>query len=223
MHERPVVPPLDDVLACVREDRRAGRLEGWSWSTVIDENVGEAVVDRELFERIHEAADVTARFPVGNAGLIHVYGYLFSTVRTPYGFKSDRWNDGALARSLDFPDGWFRLGDSDDETPLERVLEAALPLLVDPPADMLVRDWPISETTAQRAVVTSTEDGPGALVSGIDDGSGWKLLTIFPVSDTATFAGTLDDATRPRWNAAPPRVPDSRASAHPAALPEPRK
>lgn len=27
----------------------------------------------------------------GNAGLIHTYGYLFSTIETPYGFKRERW------------------------------------------------------------------------------------------------------------------------------------
>lgn len=199
-------PSRGAVLACIAADRRAGRLDAWCWSTVVDENVGSAVIDEELFDRIHAAAGVDARFPIGNAGLIHVYGYLFSTVVTPYGLKRDRWNDGVLARMLDRPEGWFRLGDSVDETPLERVLDAAMPLLADPPAGATsVRDWRISDTIAQRAVVVVAEGGSGALVSGIDDGSGMKLLTIFPVADAADAARDLRGGEpRLRWNAALP-------------------
>lgn len=195
--------PLPAVLACVDEDRRAGRLARWSWSTVIDENVGEAVVDRDIFERIHDVGGVEPRFPVGNAGLIHVYGYLFSTVRTPHGYKSDRWNDGVLARTLGAPDGWFRLGASAEETPLARVLDAALPRLVDPIVE--ATEWEAGRIR-QRAVITPpAPDGSAALVSGLDDGSGMRLLTAFPVLDGAELARTLrEEKPRLRWNAAPP-------------------
>lgn len=198
-----MIPPLDAVLECVRQDRRAGRIAQWSWSTVIDENVGEAVVEPELFDRIHEVGRVDARFPVGNAGLIHVYGYLFSTVRTPYGYKGDRWNDGVLARTLGFPEGWFRLGDSAEETPLERVLDVALPLLVDPLVE--AAEWEAGGVR-QRAVITRpAPDGSAALVSGLDDGSEMRLLTVFPLVDGTAFARTLrEDEPRPRWNATPP-------------------
>ncbi|GGD45072.1 hypothetical protein GCM10010915_27910 [Microbacterium faecale] len=201
-------PPIEAVLACIEADARAGRVDGWSWSTVIDEKVGEAVVERELFERIHEVGGVDARFPVGNAGLIHVYGYLFSTVRTPYGYKSDRWNDGVLAGALGLPDGWFRLGDSATETPLQRVSDAARPLLADPSRSSQVAEWE-ADGIRQRAVITPPAGGgSAALVSGIDDGSGMKLLTIFPVGDTAAFfRDTLAGEPRLRWNAARPPSP----------------
>jgi hypothetical protein len=88
---------MDTVLACIARDRADGLIDRWSLSTVIDENIGEAVVERDVFERIHGASGVNARFPIGNAGLVHVYGYLFSTVVTPYGYKSDRWNASATA------------------------------------------------------------------------------------------------------------------------------
>ena len=189
-------PDIDAVLACIARDRADGLLDRWSASTVIDENVGEAVVERDVFERIHEAGGVNARFPVGNAGLVHVYGYLFSTVVTPYGYKSDRWNDGVLARTLGHPEGYFRLGDG-PETPLARVLGSAEPLLADPPASARVLEWE-AEGARQRAVVTG-----GVLVSGLDDGEGMRLLTVFPVADEEAFLRELSvEPPRLRWNAA---------------------
>ena len=169
---------------------------------MIDENVGEAVLAREVFARIHEAGGIDAVFPIGNAGLVHVYGYLFSTVATPYGYKSDRWNDGVLARSLGLPPGHFRLGDSDDQTPLERVLNAATPLLSNPPSPARTTSWRAGDVE-QRAVLVD-----GALVSGLDEGAGPRLTTIFPVADADAFWSTLlADPPRLRWNAAPTPQP----------------
>lgn len=195
---QPDQPSLDAVLACVEADRRAGRLCAWARSTVIDENIGEAVVDPALFDRLHVAADIDARFPVGNAGIIHVYGYLFSTVLTPFGLKRDRWNDGSLARALGLPADWFRLGASETETPLERVLAAAAPLLATSAPDA---EWRVGDVV-QRAVVARAADGSGALVSGVDAGGGTRLLTVFPVSDAAAFAAAIGSPDGLRWNAA---------------------
>jgi hypothetical protein len=187
---------MDTVLACIARDRADGLIDRWSLSTVIDENIGEAVVERDVFERIHGASGVNARFPIGNAGLVHVYGYLFSTVVTPYGYKSDRWNDGVLARALGRHEGYFRLGDG-DETPLSRVLGSAEPLLREPPASAHLAEWD-ADGVRQRAVVTD-----GMLVSGLDAGDGMRLLTIFPIADAATFARDLEtEPPRLRWNAA---------------------
>ena len=44
----------------------------------------------------------------------------------------------------------------------------------------------------------------GALVSGLDEGSGLRLTTIFPVADANAFWRSLrEDPPRLRWNAAP--------------------
>ncbi|WP_261165745.1 amino acid deaminase [Microbacterium sp. Marseille-Q6965] len=194
---------LETALRCVRDDARAGRLELWGHSTVVDENVGTPVITRELFDALHRAAGIAAEFPVGNAGVVHVYGYFFSEVLTPYGYKSDRWNDGVLARALGLPDSAFRLGDSAAHTPLERVTAAALPLLLSPPADAVeVVDVSVGDVPT-RAVVTATADGSGVLCYGVDEGAGMRLVTVFPVADAAAFAReAADDAPRLRWNAA---------------------
>jgi hypothetical protein len=221
----PQVPELETVLACVRHDAADGLLSAWGWSTVIDENVGDAVVDGPLFVALHEAAGMEGRFPVGNAGLLHVYGYLFSTVMTPYGYKSDRWNDGVLATRLGLAPEAFRLDtggsgqrangagrrgevrvpDTGGElpTPLARVTAAALPLLMSPPTAARVHDAQVGELRTRAVVIPSGED-TGVLVSGTDDGEGWRLITVFPIEDAAGFADHLA-ATPPhlRWNAAP--------------------
>ncbi|MGV9769122.1 amino acid deaminase [Microbacterium sp. NPDC003461] len=197
---------LDAALRCVREDARAGRIELWGHSTVVDENVGAPVITRELFDLLHDAAGIDAEFPIGNAGVVHLYGYFFSDVPTPYGYKRDRWNDGVLACALGLPGAAFRLGDSPDETPLARVTAAALPLLQDPPADAVaVLDVPV-DGVPTRAVVTAGSGGSGVLCYGVDEGQRLRLVTLFPVADAADFAReAAAEPPRLRWNAALPR------------------
>lgn len=195
---------LETALQCIREDARAGRFLLWGHSTVVDEHVGAPVIDRELFDLLHETAGIPAEFPVGNAGVVHVYGYFFSDVPTPYGYKRDRWNDGVLARSLGRPASAFRLGDSDTETPLERVTGAALPRLQDPSADATAVLDVVVDAVSTRAVVTAADrDGSAALVYGVDEGRGMGLVTTFPVADAVTFAReAAAEPPRLRWNAA---------------------
>lgn len=190
-------PSLERVLEAVRRDAAQGRFAAWGCSTVIDENVGAAVVDRDLFDLLHTEAGLRAEFPVGNAGLLHVYGYLFSEVVTPYGRKRDRWNDGVLARRLGLPPGAFVLGDSAEETPLERVTRETHALVRTPPADAFVVDETV-DGVATRAVIARS----GALAYAVDG----RLVTLFPVDDPAGVAAGVESAPgRLRWNAVVPR------------------
>ncbi|MFZ4895941.1 hypothetical protein ACL9RL_15975 [Plantibacter sp. Mn2098] len=105
------------LVADIRADAEEGRFARWSLSTVVDEFTGEAVLDRATFEALHRIAglggvddgaadadgDAARRdvvWPVGNAGLLHVYGYLLSTAATPWGAKRDRWVGGDVARAF---------------------------------------------------------------------------------------------------------------------------
>ncbi|WP_221586073.1 amino acid deaminase [Microbacterium sp. G2-8] len=199
-----MIPALETVLRCVEADAFAGLFDEWGWSTVVDEHVGAPVVERDLFEKLHDTAGITTDFPIGNAGVVHVYGYLFSTVATPHGYKRDRWNDGILARTLGLPSGAFRLGDSTEETSLQRVTDAALPLLLAPPADAAgVIDQCVDGATTRAVVTCPSPDGSGALISGIDTGRGFRLITAFPVADARAFArAAAAQPPRLRWNAA---------------------
>ena len=56
----------------IRADAKAGRFADWGRSTVIDENVGAPVIPRPLFDELHSLAGLPERWPVGNAGALHV-------------------------------------------------------------------------------------------------------------------------------------------------------
>lgn len=196
---------LEVALRCVEADALAGRFDEWAWSTVVDENVGAPVIDERVFESLHAAAGIDAAFPVGNAGVLHVYGYHFSEVATPYGLKRDRWNDGRLARVLGLTESAFRLGDGASETPLERVTDAALPILLAPGPSARVIDQEVDGSLTRAIVVSGGSDGSGALISGLDTGRGLRLVTLFPVADAAAFArDAAEEPPRLRWNATLP-------------------
>ena len=99
------IDSLPWLAAALAEDRAAGRFAAWGRSTVIDENVGAAVLPRAVFDQLHERAGLTAEWPIGNAGVLHVYGYLLSTTPTPYGLKRERWLSGELERACGLETG----------------------------------------------------------------------------------------------------------------------
>ena len=179
--------------AAIDEDTAAGRFSSWGASTVIDEHTGGPVVPRVLFEALHAHAGIAATWPVGNAGLLHVYGYLLSSVPTPYGLKRDRWLDGALARAFGLPDDefvpWARASSL-----LSRVTAAAQDLLARP---VRTADGPSGRM--RLALGDRSDTDAVALVYGIDE----RLITTFPVASGAAVLEEWDaDPGRRRWNAA---------------------
>lgn len=205
---------LPRALADIRADAATGLFAAWGRSTVIDENTGTPVIDRAMFDELHAAAGLAAAFPVGNAGLLHVYGYWFSDEPTPYGFKRDRWVDGALALALGLPAEAFHLGG--EGTLLERVTAAVRPPLLDPPAAargaadvrladavgrvvLLGADAASTDTTE---MPEATAPSPTALVYGIDAGEGFRLITAFPLAgDPQEVLAEFVEHPRYRWNA----------------------
>jgi hypothetical protein len=192
---------LPRVLADIGEDAAAGRFAAWGRSTIIDENTGGPVLDRELFARLHDAAGIEANYPVGNAGLLHVYGYWFSDEPTPYGFKRDRWADGHLARALGLPADAFHLGG--DRTLLERVTETIRPPLLAPPADARgTADVRLGDATARVVLIGADEASTSALIYGIDHGNGFRLITAFPLAgEPREVLADFVEHPRYRWNA----------------------
>lgn len=201
------------MLGFIATDARLGSFAQWSSSTVVDENTGEPVIDRALFDVLHAEAGITADFPVGNAGVIHVYGYWFSTALTPYGYKRDRWQNGELATVLGEPASSFHLIGDAHSTPLQRVTAATMPLLRDPEAarrpglawaDARVGALDTRVVLAPAAVPSPTAPSPRALIYGNrTDGEDWQLVTTFPLAGDADAVITdfLADR-RLRWNAA---------------------
>lgn len=171
-------------------DRERGTFARWGRSTVVDENTGAPVLDPPVLHALQRRAGLAVEFPGANAGLAHVYGYLLSTAVTPYGLKRDRWTGGALAVALGL-DGraflpWHR---PDGRTLLERVTDAALPVLTAPdgpdrpgaPGAMLRRDDPVDGEVLRTVVRRVAATGPAALVYGWVAPGAPRLVTAFPV------------------------------------------
>ncbi|WP_396667756.1 amino acid deaminase [Microbacterium sp. R86528] len=190
--ERDAVAALDEhswLGAAIDADVAARRFAEWGSSTVIDENVGAAVIGRELFDALHDRAQLQAQWPVGNAGALHVYGYLLSTVETPYGLKRDRWMDGHLAVACGLPADAF-VPWASPRTLLERVGDAAHSVLA---RAECVRHAGGATLALERAV----ESGEWALVYSVDG----LLVTAFPVASADPVLAEWDsEPQRLRWN-----------------------
>jgi hypothetical protein len=181
----------------IRTDAAAGRFAAWGESTVVDENTGSPVIPLALFAELHRLAGVPAAWPVGNAGLIHVYGYLLSTVETPYGAKRDRWTGGGVARALGLPPASFLPWLDEPTTSLERLASAIAPILSTPApyeGTVLWAEERSDEILATTVVVSDPHTGDSALLYAVDG----RLVTAFPV---ATVDDLLSGPPRLRYNA----------------------
>ena len=65
-----------------------------------DENAGKTIVAPEIVAAVGRLAGVPMRGRAVHAGLLHTYGYLFSSIKTPYGLKRDRWLSQSLEQGL---------------------------------------------------------------------------------------------------------------------------
>ncbi|MDY0827728.1 amino acid deaminase [Microbacterium sp. BG28] len=192
---------LPGVAASIRQDAAGGLFDAWELSSVVDENTREPVVPEALFHHLHAAAGLDATWPAGNAGLVHVYGYLFSLAETPYGLKRERWLDAGLAaaygeRTLFHAEAL--IGGAVSVTPLARITDAARALL----AEHTVREERIGPVRARIAIGRRSASGPFALAYAIDRGAGERLVTTFPISTPAETLAAIDAGPpRLRWNA----------------------
>lgn len=170
--------------AAIDQDSSAGRFKTWGRSTAIDERTGTPVVTRGLFDALHHRAGFDAQWPAGNAGLLHVYGYLLSTTQTPYGLKRERWLDGHLAQAYGLEESAF-LPWVGSTTLLDRVTLAATSLL----ARGATRVEMVGGSQTAMALERQRPQGPFALAYSV----GGRLITTFPV-------GSADDALA-EWDA----------------------
>jgi hypothetical protein len=68
-----------------------GVMRLWGQSINFDELAETQIVDHQIMSAICELAGTSCHDEIVHAGLQHTYGYLFSTIHTPYGYKRDRW------------------------------------------------------------------------------------------------------------------------------------
>jgi hypothetical protein len=186
--------------------KRRDLLSLWGKSVNFDEHAKATIVE----PRILEAIGVKN----GHAGLTHTYGYLFSTLKTPYGFKRARWVSGEIERGLGLPPATFApvalmgtllsnvtafAGGVAFRTDVKELARAKKIRKFDVSALKIKR---LSETVALpggRRVVIRTDlvsyvSGPGSLlIYSYRDGKTGRafLITMFPVVDG--FVQTLLD------------------------------
>ncbi|MFJ4163953.1 amino acid deaminase [Microbacterium sp. NPDC089698] len=180
---------IDWLVAAIETDREEGRFSLWGLSTVVDENTTKAVLDRPLFDALHKRAGLVASWPVGNAGLLHTYGYLLSLAPTPYGLKRERWLGDDLATALDLSDRHFMPWDG-PRTLLARATDAALNLLA---SGGEFSSDAVTDGRATRAVLGHERNNSRALAYSVASAAGAApaLVTLFPVSHADTVLDTL--------------------------------
>lgn len=192
---------LSWMTAAIDADRAAGLFTRWGRSTVIDESIDAEVIPRPLFQALHERAGLDARWPIGNAGLLHTYGYLLSSVHTPHGRKRERWLGTELSTALGLGETAF-LPWQGSETLLRRATEAASVLI----ASGGEFSWySLADGRATRAVLGQERGGLRALAYAVatEPGGSPKLVTMFPTAQTDAMRRELDETpSRLRWNAA---------------------
>lgn len=188
------LPRLD---ASLRADRDARRFAAWGRSTAVDENTGTGVIAPALFDELHRRAGLPATWPVGNAGLLHCYGYLLSREPTPYGLKSDRWLTPALAVACGLPEDAF-LPWLPGPTLLARATAAAAALSAG------LHGSTVAVAGRESRVFLSASEGPAALAYAVAPSPGLPPLpvTLFPVTDAAAILTEFPTLPRLRWNAA---------------------
>ena len=70
----------------------------------MDEVANRRIVDPKILSTIGRLANTKiGAKSIYHAGLMHTYGYLFSMIQTPYGFKRDRWVSSKIESGLGLP------------------------------------------------------------------------------------------------------------------------
>lgn len=183
-------------------DRAAGVFAHWGRSTAVDENVGSAVLAAPVLNVLSARAGLPATAPEANAGLLHVYGYLYAPVQTPYGTKRERWIDGELPAALGLPATHFRPEDG-ESTPLARLTEVLLPLFSGGPrrGDLLRLREQITPDLAAHTLLYQARPGtagPAALAYALEDSRGIHLVTAFPYAGSAGELCSVHVSAPPR-------------------------
>ncbi len=181
-------------------DAAAGRFVHWGRSTTVDEHTGEPVLDAALVRGLHRAAGLVTDGVVGNAGLIHVYGYLLATAATPYGPKHARWTEGGVARALGLDPAALLPGAAGEPTPLATLTPILERLLSTPPSEAMVVDE-AGNRVAARTVLLAAPSG-GLLVYGVGVAGPMLPVTVFPIADPASTLAEIEaEPPRLRYNA----------------------
>jgi len=82
--------------------------KSWGHSLNFDENAQRAIIDEDIIVLLSQWLNI--KDPDGDqvhAGVAHTYGYIFSLLHTPYGYKRARWIEGEIEKGLGLPEKIF--------------------------------------------------------------------------------------------------------------------
>lgn len=89
-----------------RDEKREELKRLWTHSQNYDEFAKAEILHPWVINALEGAFGVfPSRGREVHAGLEHVYGYLFSILKTPFGYKRARWVRGQIERGLGLPEG----------------------------------------------------------------------------------------------------------------------
>ncbi len=74
----------------------------WGLSRNRDEDSDSTIVSPQVLNAIGSACGTPMPPHVAHAGLMHTYGYLFSLLETPHGYKRERWTKPVLDQAFGF-------------------------------------------------------------------------------------------------------------------------
>lgn len=94
------LPDLYNHIQLARQRPSVVRL--WGCSRNFDEHARQTIVDPGILAVLSDLTGIEMEGDILHAGLQHTYGYLFSLIETPFGFKRDRWTNGELDRAFGF-------------------------------------------------------------------------------------------------------------------------
>lgn len=187
----------------------------WADSRNFDEHAHATIVPPAILSALGRRAHLAGEGEVVHAGLTHTYGYLFSTLQTPFGFKRARWVDGEIERGLGFAPGLL------GPTPAEGTLLANVTcvlgkIAIAPPprevcagAAAALAGWQPPERRARLEESAQTSRGNITLVTDWLAYDGTRGLFVYSVQEgTTTRIITAFSADVAAWNAlvAPDRL-----------------
>lgn len=85
-----------------RDAQDSKLLSFWGKSLNVDSGTRKQIIRDDIIMDLHQKFHLTTDKTIVHAGITHTYGYLFSVLDTPYGFKRKRWIEPTLNYAFAF-------------------------------------------------------------------------------------------------------------------------
>lgn len=72
----------------------------WGQSLNFDSGAKKQIVDEKIISDLQALFNIKNDNKIVHAGVMHTYGYLFSTITTPYGYKRKRWIEPTVSAAF---------------------------------------------------------------------------------------------------------------------------